>query len=132
MIRSLILRSLFQFMLNHSGWRYAEVAASEFYPALQWGLQGALWNLSGAPQRAEESEVLFTFVAERYELYSLSITSTLIFSQWEHIFPNPMATAAAIDWVVTIPSSWNSMSPASVPTRPSSGAKTRRCSGNFD
>ena len=89
MIRSLILRSLFQFMLSHSGWRYAEVAASEFYLALQWGLQGALWKLGGAPQRAEESEVFFTFVAERYELHSLSITSTLIFSQWEHIFPFP-------------------------------------------
>ena len=31
---------------------------------------------------------------------SLSITSNLVFSQWEHIFANPMATAAAIDRVV--------------------------------
>ena len=30
----------------------------------------------------------------------LGITSNLIFSQWEHIFANPMATAAAIDRVV--------------------------------
>ena len=40
MIRSLILGSLFQFMLSPSGWRCAEVAASEVYLALQWGLDG--------------------------------------------------------------------------------------------
>ena len=31
---------------------------------------------------------------------SLGITSNLAFSQWEHIFANPMAAAAAIDRVV--------------------------------
>ena len=51
-------------------------------------------------QGAEESEVLFTLIAERYERRSLGITSNLVFSQWEHIFANPMATAAAIDRVV--------------------------------
>ncbi len=40
---------LFQFVLSHSGWRYAEVAASESYLALQRGLQGALWTLGGVP-----------------------------------------------------------------------------------
>ena len=52
------------------------------------------------PQGAEESEVLFTLIAERYERRSLGITSNLVFSQWDHIFANPMATAAAIDRVV--------------------------------
>ena len=52
------------------------------------------------PQGAEKSEVLFTLIAERYERRSLGITSNLVFSQWEHIFVNPMATAAAIDRVV--------------------------------
>ena len=51
-------------------------------------------------QGAEESEVLFTLIAERYERRSLGITSNLVFSEWEHIFSNPMATAAAIDRVV--------------------------------
>ena len=51
-------------------------------------------------QGAEESEVLFTLIAERYERRSLGITSNLVFSQWEHIFANPMATAAAIARVV--------------------------------
>ena len=37
---------------------------------------------------------------ERYERRSLGITSSLAFSQWEHIFANPMATATAIDRVV--------------------------------
>jgi DNA replication protein DnaC len=44
--------------------------------------------------------VLFTLLAERYERRSLVITSNLVFSQWEQIFRNPMATAAAIDRIV--------------------------------
>ena len=52
------------------------------------------------PQGNEESEVLFTLIAERYERRSLGITSNLVFSEWERIFANPMATAAAIDRVV--------------------------------
>ena len=57
-------------------------------------------DLGYLAQGAEESEVLFTLIAERYERRSLGITSNLVFSQWEHIFANPMATAAAIDRVV--------------------------------
>ena len=57
-------------------------------------------DLGYLPQGAEESEVLFTLIAERYERRSLGITSNLVFSQWEHIFANPMATAAAIDRMV--------------------------------
>ena len=52
------------------------------------------------PRVLEESEVLFTLIAERYERRSLGITSNLVFSLWERIFANPMATAAAIDRVV--------------------------------
>ena len=52
------------------------------------------------PQGAEESEVLFTLIAERYERRSMGITSNLVFSQWKRIFANPMATEAAIDRVV--------------------------------
>ncbi len=41
---------LFQMILSHSGWRYAEVAASETFLALQQGLQAALWALGGVPE----------------------------------------------------------------------------------
>jgi DNA replication protein DnaC len=51
-------------------------------------------------QSADETEVLFTLMSERYERRSLVITSNLVFSQWEQIFKNPMTTAAAIDRVV--------------------------------
>jgi len=51
-------------------------------------------------QNAEEVEVLFTLLAERYERRSMIITSNLVFSQWNQIFKNPMTTAAAIDRVV--------------------------------
>ena len=48
----------------------------------------------------EESEVLSTLIAERYERRSLGITSDLVFSERERTFANPMATAAAIDQVL--------------------------------
>lgn len=51
-------------------------------------------------QSAEEAEVLFTLIAERYERRSTLITSNLVFSDWERIFKDPMATAAAIDRLV--------------------------------
>ena len=44
--------------------------------------------------------MLFTLIAERYERRSLGITSNLVFSEWEKLFSNPMATAAAIDRIV--------------------------------
>jgi len=51
-------------------------------------------------QTREEMEVLFTFLAERYERRSVIITSNLVFSQWDQIFKDPLTTAAAIDRVV--------------------------------
>ena len=51
-------------------------------------------------QSREEMEVLFTFLAHRYESKSVIITSNLAFSQWERIFKDPMTTAAAIDRLV--------------------------------
>ncbi len=51
-------------------------------------------------QQPEEMEVLFTFLAERYERKSVLITSNLVFSQWDKIFKDPMTTAAAIDRMV--------------------------------
>lgn len=40
----------------------------------------------------DEMEVLFTFLAERYERKSVMITTNLVFSEWNHIFKNPMTT----------------------------------------
>ena len=57
-------------------------------------------DLGYLPQGAGESEVLFTLIAERYERRSFGITSNLVFSEWEKVFANPMATAAAIDRIV--------------------------------
>jgi len=51
-------------------------------------------------QTPDEIEVLFTFLAERYERRSVLITSNLVFSEWDRIFKNPMTTAAAIDRLV--------------------------------
>jgi len=51
-------------------------------------------------QSREEMEVLFSFLAERYERRSVVITSNLVFSDWSKIFKDPLTTAAAIDRVV--------------------------------
>jgi DNA replication protein DnaC len=51
-------------------------------------------------QSREEMEVLFTFLAERYERRSVMITSNLVFSKWDQIFKDPMTTMAAIDRLV--------------------------------
>ena len=51
-------------------------------------------------QSREEMEILFTFLAERYERRTVIITSNLVFSQWDKIFKDPMTTAAAIDRIV--------------------------------
>ncbi len=57
-------------------------------------------DLGYLKHRADEAEVLFTLIAERYERRSLIVTSNMVFSQWEEIFQSPMATAAAIDRIV--------------------------------
>jgi len=45
-------------------------------------------------------EVLFTFLAERYERRSVILTTNLVFSEWNRIFQDPMSTMAVIDRVV--------------------------------
>jgi DNA replication protein DnaC len=57
-------------------------------------------DLGYVQQSAEEVEVLFTLMAERYESRSMIITSNLVFGEWDQIFKNPMTTAAAIDRIV--------------------------------
>jgi DNA replication protein DnaC len=57
-------------------------------------------DLGYVQQSRQEMEVLFTFLAERYERRTVVITSNLVFSEWDHIFKDPLTTAAAIDRVV--------------------------------
>ena len=57
-------------------------------------------DLGYVQQSPDEAEVLFTLLAERYERRSLMVTSNLVFSQWDRIFRDQMATAAAIDRLV--------------------------------
>ena len=47
-----------------------------------------------------ETQVLFEFIAHRYESGSLIITSNQPFSQWDQIFPDSMMTVAAVDRVI--------------------------------
>lgn len=51
-------------------------------------------------QQRDEMEVLFTFLAERYERKSIAITSNLVFSEWDRIFKDPLTTACAIERLV--------------------------------
>ena len=60
----------------------------------------ALDDLGYVQQTREEMEVLFTFLAERYERRSVMISSNLVFSKWDQIFKDPMTTMAAVDRLV--------------------------------
>ena len=51
-------------------------------------------------QDRDEIEVLFTFLAERYERRSVMVTSNLVLSQWDKIFKDPMTTACVIERLV--------------------------------
>lgn len=57
-------------------------------------------DLGYVQQDRQEMEVLFTFLAERYERRSVLISSNLVFSKWDQIFKDPMTTRAAIDRLV--------------------------------
>ena len=57
-------------------------------------------DLGYVQQYREEMEVLFTFLAERYERRSVLLSSNLVFSKWDQIFKDPMTTMAAIDRLV--------------------------------
>ena len=57
-------------------------------------------QLGYTQQSAEEGEVLFHFLAERYEQRSVVLTSNLVFSLWGEIFHNPMTAMAAADRLV--------------------------------
>jgi DNA replication protein DnaC len=72
----------------------AELAKLDGYDAV------ILDDLGYVQQNRDEMEVLFTFLAERYERRTVIITSNLVFSEWDRIFKDPMTTAAAIDRIV--------------------------------
>lgn len=57
-------------------------------------------DLGYVQQSREEMEVLFTFLAERYERRSILVSSNLVFSKWDQIFKDPMTTMAAVDRLV--------------------------------
>jgi len=47
-----------------------------------------------------ETQVLFEFIAHRYESGSLIVTANQPFSEWDQIFPDSMMTVAAIDRLI--------------------------------
>jgi DNA replication protein DnaC len=57
-------------------------------------------DLGYIQQSPEEAEVLFTLLSERYERRSVILTSNLVFGEWDRIFRDQMATAAAIDRLI--------------------------------
>ena len=85
-------------------------------------------------QSREEMEVLFTFLAERYEKKSVVITSNLVFSQWDQIFKDPMTTMAAVDRRVhhaTILEFTRSSEIRTVKPRPAAAAEVHNTGGGL-
>ncbi len=72
----------------------SELKRLDRYPVI------VLDDIGYVQQDREEMEVLFTFLAERYERRSVMISSNLVFSKWDQIFKDPMTTMAAIDRLV--------------------------------
>ena len=72
----------------------AELKRLDRYPVV------ILDDIGYVQQDREEMEVLFTFLAERYERRSVMISTNLVFSKWDQIFKDPMTTMAAIDRLV--------------------------------
>lgn len=72
----------------------AELKHLDRYPVV------VLDDIGYVQQDREEMEVLFTFLAERYERRSVMISTNLVFSKWDQIFKDPMTTMAAIDRLV--------------------------------
>jgi DNA replication protein DnaC len=60
-------------------------------------------DLGYVQQSREEMEVLFTLLAERYEMGSVLVTSNLAFSKWDQVFKDPMTTAARIESLFLLP-----------------------------
>lgn len=57
-------------------------------------------NISYLTCTKEESDVLFTLLADRYERKSLLITSNLSFNDWHKIFTDTITMQAAIDRLI--------------------------------
>jgi len=57
-------------------------------------------DISYVPFEKNETDVLFTLMAARYEMRSLMVTSNLPFSKWDSIFKDEMTTNAAVDRLV--------------------------------
>jgi len=72
----------------------AELKELDRYPVI------ILDDLGYVQQDREEMEVLFTFLAERYERRTVMISSNLVFSKWDQIFKDPMTKMAGIDRLV--------------------------------
>ena len=80
--------------------RLPELRVEEMFAKLDKFEAVILDDIGYVQQSREEMEILFTFLAERYERKSLIITSNLVFSEWDQIFKNPVTTAAAVDRLV--------------------------------
>lgn len=57
-------------------------------------------DISYIPCDKDETDVLFTLLAARYEARSVVVTSNLPFAKWDQIFKDQMTTVAAIDRLV--------------------------------
>jgi DNA replication protein DnaC len=57
-------------------------------------------DLSYVRKDQAETSVLFELISHRYERHSLMITANQPFSSWDHVFPDPAMTVAAIDRLV--------------------------------
>ena len=83
-------------------------------------------DLGYLPQGAEESEVLFTLIAERYERGRWASRQTWSSQSGSASLPTPWPPPRRLTGSCTTPSSWSLTSPATAPTLPSNASRPRR------
>jgi DNA replication protein DnaC len=105
--RELILRHRYEVLFSPAFKLVQQLLAAKKELRLEEELKGLdrfevviLDDIGYVQQDRQEMEVLFTFLAERYERRSVMITTNLVFSKWDQIFKDPMTTMAAIDRLV--------------------------------
>ena len=86
--RSVLFTPAYRLVQNMAGGQAGPRSPTHAPQARQLRLPFSSTDLGYLPQGTDESEVLFTLIAERYERRSLGITSNLVFSQWDKVFDN--------------------------------------------
>lgn len=108
-------RSLFcstQAMINRLTEAHRTLTLTSLFKKLDRFDLIALDELGYTPQSQEGADLFFQLIAQRCERKSLVITTNLPYSEWDKVFINSMATAAAVDRIIFNCETFNILGPS--------------------